>query len=375
MYAREVLPRLRRMIEEDGGRLTALGHGADLAAYGAELGDARRHVIGAASRGAGPCAAWHLLRAAPVAARLGADVLLLPAANRRTAAVGGVPTVAVVHDLAQLHVRRKYDRARMIYATQILPRSLAQATRLVAVSGATRDDLAQLLPARAGDLRVVANGVDAERFRPRAALAATGAPYLLYVARLEHPGKNHLRLVRAFAASRARRTHQLVLAGADWGAGDAIRAEIARLGLADRVRMAGFVDDAALPGLVGGAAAVLMLGLREGFGLPALEALAAGRPVLAARAGALPEVVGELGVLCDPLDERAIADGLDHVVETESVRERAARLGPPYAAARGWDHTARGLLAVCADACGRPAAPAIEPLAPTAPARTTEVAA
>jgi glycosyltransferase involved in cell wall biosynthesis len=362
VYVREVLPRLRAELAARGGRLTCIGHADDLGAYDAEIGDAARHLLPSRWRRPGWCAAWHLVRASPCAAQLGADVLLLPAANRRTAITGGVPTVAVVHDLAQLHVRGKYDRRRMFYAREVVPRSLARATRLVAVSRATGSDLAQALPSRRRDVRVVTNGVDAARFRPRsshdpelvAARIEVGldGPYLLYVARLEHPGKNHLRLLRGFAASQARRDHVLALAGADWGAAPLVRAEIDRLGLAQRVHLLGFVRDELMPPLIGGAAAILMLGLHEGFGLPALEALAAGRPVLASTTGALPEVVGDLGVLCDPHDEAAIAAGLDDVIARRSVRQRAAALGPPHAARHGWERTSGGLLDACVEACG-----------------------
>src|SRR5262249_24718766 len=128
------------------------------------------------------------------------------------------------------------------------------------------------------------------------------------------PGKNHLHLLRAFAASPARASHVLALAGSDWGALGRIQNEIARLGLEREVRVLGYVPDELVSGLVAGADAVMMVGLYEGFGLPALEALAAGRPVVASRTGALPAVVGDLAALCDPLDERSIADALDRAL-------------------------------------------------------------
>ncbi|MBS2024048.1 MAG: glycosyltransferase, partial [Deltaproteobacteria bacterium] len=157
----------------------------------------------------------------------------------------------MVHDLAQLHVPEKFDRLRMLYARMMFS-AFPKATELVAVSEATRADLVGLGLARER-VRVVRNGVDAARFEPpaegdarvqaaRSYLALQGA-YLLYAARLEHPGKNHLRLLRAFARSAAARSHTLVLAGSDFGAGELVRAEIEKLGLAARVKVAGFVAD------------------------------------------------------------------------------------------------------------------------------------
>jgi len=151
----------------------------------------------------------------------------------------------------------------------------------------------------------------------------------------------------AYAASAARTSHLLVLVGADWGADGLIRAEIQRLGLGDCVRLLGYVDAELLPALISGAEAVIAVGLCEGFGLPALEALAAGRPVVAARAGALPEVVGELGILCDPLDPMDMALALARAASDVAFAARVRREGPAHARQRSWERTCEGLLAVC----------------------------
>ena len=172
-------------------------------------------------------------------------------------------------------------------------------------------------------------------------------PYLLYVSRLEHPGKNHVRLLEAYARSSARRSHRLLLVGGDWGARSLLERTIASLGLADRVTLAGRAPDGALPVLTARASAALMLGLREGFGLPAIEALACGVPVLVASAGALPEVTAPLGVLCDPLDVDSIARGLDRVVSDPTVGEQARLLGPAHASRFSWDNAGQRLAEIC----------------------------
>jgi len=363
IYLREVLPRLIGRLRARGDTLLAFGTGRDLSAYAEVLDGAERARLPALLDRAGASALFHLTFAGAYARLRSADVLLLPAANRRLTLRAPLPTVAVVHDLAQLHVARKYDPLRQAYVRFVVTHALGRSDRLVAVSDATRRDLAETLGRDGSDIRVVLNGVDFERFEPMAAdsepvlgaRAATGlqGPYVLYASRLEHPGKNHLRLLRAFAASRARDTHVLALAGKDWGAGSLIEEEQQSLGLGDRVRLLGFVDDEHLAGLVAGADAVGMVGLREGFGLPALEALAAGRPVFASSAGALPEVVGPLGALCDPLDEGAIRAALERALFEEDFRERASAQGPAWAAERGWDRTVEGLLEACDEAVAR----------------------
>lgn len=353
-YVRSVLPCLLDGARSLGGSVVALGTPAELAAYPNHgLDHAEIHAKLDAPI---PSALWHLTYAGLHAQRAGADVLLLPAANRRMTFRSPIPTVAVVHDLAPLHVPNKYDRLRMMYVRRVLKPALRGATELVAVSRATRDDLAGALGLPDGRVHVVLNGVDARRFsaplagddRIQRAKEATDltAPYLLYAARLEHPGKNHLRLLRAYAASRAQQTHLLALAGNDWGALAMLRAEALKLGVADRVRFLGFVADEILPGLIGGATAVIMVGLREGFGLPALEALACGTPVVASSAGALPEVTGDLAAICDPLSEASIAAALDQTVFDDHLRARARRKGPAWASGFTWEATADGLLQV-----------------------------
>ncbi len=354
-YIRALLPRLERRLSETGGTLVAIGTSKDFEAYDDVLVDAERSVIPAFTDTPAFGAAWYLTRSGARARAVGADVLLLPAANRRATLRPGLPTVGVIHDLAQFNLPGKYDRLRTSYVQYLLPKAFAELDAVVTVSHATRTDVARVLDCPPEGIHVIANGVDTERFAPledtrvadvRARLGLH-APYLLYPARLEHPGKNHLRLLRAYATSAARESHDLVLVGSDWGAAELIQAEIQRLGLGTRVRWLGYVAEDLLPGLIAGADAVMAVGLCEGFGLPALEALAAGRPVVAARAGALPEVVGELGIICDPLDPADMALAIAHAVSSEALASRVRREGPAYASQRSWDRTCDGLLAIC----------------------------
>ena len=362
-YVREVLPVLISQLTDAGGKLTAFGHPDELEAYAKVLRGAEQESVPVTASRPGLNAMWYLTRAGTFAADLGADVLLLPAANRRVIAQCPIPSVAVVHDLAQLRVQDKYDALRMFYFRQVLLRALHRPTRLVAVSGATREDLVGALGIARDRVRVVYNGVNTHVFKylapassrvqsVRWTLGLAERPYLLYPARLEHPGKNHVRLLRAFAQSGLAKTHTLALTGADWGAAELVAATIRELRLEAGVKVLGFVAGDQLPALVAGADAILMLGLHEGFGLPALEGLSAGRPVCVANTGALPEVVGELGVQCDPFDEAAIARALVRATHDAGVKERCAAEGPAWAERFTWSQTAKGLLDACEDAVG-----------------------
>lgn len=205
-YVRELLPALGSQLRSEGGRLSVFGHPRELAAFESALeGAATRHPTGIPFR-PGLNALWHLGRAGSFARGIGADVLLLPAANRRITLSARLPTVAVVHDLAQLRVERKYDWARMFYFRRVLVPAFHRPGRLVAVSGATRDDLVRILGIPPERIAVVHNGVNTRLFpaldaqsdsvlAARRACGLAGKPYLLYPARLEHPGKNHVRLL------------------------------------------------------------------------------------------------------------------------------------------------------------------------------------
>ena len=134
----------------------------------------------------------------------------------------------------------------------------------------------------------------------------------------------------------------LVLAGADWGAYARIRETVARLRIDHRVHMAGFVEDEIVPGLVAGADSVAMVGLHEGFGLPALEALAAGRPLFVSNTGALTEVTGDLAASCDPLDCASIQRALENTIADANFN-RSKPL-QPVASRRTGNHGTRFTL-------------------------------
>ena len=152
---------------------------------------------------------WHLVYFPGMLRRHGCDLVFMPAGNRRLAWSYGVPSVGTVHDFSQLHVPQKYDAARMFYIMRVLPRMMRRLTRVISVSESTRRDLESFAEVPSERIRVIYNGADLERFAPRPrAEARAELPaglniperYILYIARLEHPGKNHVRLLEAFAA-------------------------------------------------------------------------------------------------------------------------------------------------------------------------------
>jgi len=304
---------------------------------------------------------WH---AAVLPRRLRAhacDAVFLPAGNRRLGFAYGVPGVATVHDLSQLHVPQKYDAARMFYATRVLPMLIGRQDRVVTVSGSTRDDVLERTRITAAQVSVVPNGVDLSRYAVRdpgaAAVVASrlglDQPYLLYVARLEHPGKNHVTLLEAYARLRsAGVTHKLVLAGPRWNGAEAIDAAVTRLGLTEHVVFTGFVAGDDLPALYAGATAFVFPSLFEGFGIPLLEAMACGIPCCVANVSSLPEVAGDAALLFDPHDPGAIADALHRLLDDDVLRARLRARGLKRCTEFTWERSAQGVLDACRAAVG-----------------------
>ncbi|RJO65007.1 MAG: glycosyltransferase family 1 protein [Myxococcales bacterium] len=302
--------------------------------------------------------AWHTGPLPLWAARRRCDVLFLPAGNRRmtVATPRGVPLAATVHDLAQFHLPEKYDRWRTAYVTHALPLAWRRARLLFAPSQATADDLVRFAGVDRSRVKVVYNGVDHAAFRPmtreaaRAALqsmAALPERYILYVARIEHPGKNHIGLLDGYARLRARRPDlaaRLVFVGPDWSGAEAVRKRVDVLQLGEYVQFAGVAPQTALPYYYGGADLFAFPSRFEGFGIPAIEAMAAGVPVVAANRASLPEVVGEAGALFDPDDPEAIADALERGLFDETFRAKAREAGPERAARFSWTKTAEETL-------------------------------
>ncbi len=289
------------------------------------------------------------------------NVLFLPAGNRRMspeAPLGRYKVIATVHDLAPFHMPEKYGKSRTLYVTRWLPRMWRQATKIISVSDATRNDLLMHAGVDSKRISVVHNGVDHSAFQPRnkseARQRLSGKldlpePFILYVARLEHPGKNHVGLLRGYARLLQQHpdlSHHLVFCGKDWNGAADIYREVKQLGLSSRVRFCGMVSDELLPYVYNASDLLAFPSLFEGFGIPAIEAMASGIPVVASNRTSLPEVVGDAGRLFDPQDERSIATALEIGLFDEDFRKAAKKNGPERAASFSWQRSTQETLRI-----------------------------
>ena len=272
-------------------------------------------------------------------------------------------TLLTVHDLSFIRDPDSAVASLRRYLNRAVPRSVARADRVLADSQATKDDLVALFGAPPDKITVLLSGVDA-RFKPirdPAALATVRAKYdlgsgpLILAVGTVQPRKNYVRLIQAFAQVVGQWWQvepkwmgdvNLVIGGGKGWLFDAIFAEVMRLGLEGRVKFTGFVDEADLPVLYSAAAVFAYVSLYEGFGLPALEAMACGVPVIGSNVSSIPEVVGDAGLLVDPLDVDAITAGLIGLLKDASARDAFMRAGIRRAARFTWESAARQLLSI-----------------------------
>ncbi len=291
----------------------------------------------------------------------------------------GVPTLLTVHDLSFIRDPDSAWPSLRDFLNKAVPRSVQRATHVLADSQATKADLIELFGTPAEKITVLYSGVEA-RFGPIGdqveidrvcAKYQLPRPFILSLGTLQ-PRKNYGRLIEAFAQiinaqppSTAPRAHSewseaksknargstqndwhLVITGGKGWMYETIFEQVKRSGLEDRVHFPGFVDEADLPTLYSAADLFAYVSLYEGFGLPLLEAMACGTPVIGSNTSSLPEVIGEVGLQVDARDVDDIARALRQMIDQPELRERSIGLGLERAKVFSWDKAARELLTI-----------------------------
>ncbi|MEX2110688.1 MAG: glycosyltransferase family 1 protein [Gemmatimonadaceae bacterium] len=314
----------------------------------------KRNDINAIEVGGGPYTSRGTLRKRLVTARQ--DFVWYPWLGRRRARAMGadvyhcptlrapfrrdkLPLVVTVADLVPVLYPETMTPWSRVYSRATLRRILDAADLLTAISQNTADDLNRVLRIPPERIRVVLLGVDDIFFsRLPASASEVPTPYVLFVGTPE-PRKNLHRLVQAMTKLRTRGfPHRLVIAGGGgWGH---VHVD------SDQAELVGRVSDKHLHQLYAHAGCLVLPSLHEGFGLPAVEAMAAGTPVVTSRAGALPEVTGDAAVLVNPYDHEAIAAGIERAL---SEREKLIAAGRERARGFTWDRSAQAMAKVYAE--------------------------
>jgi glycosyltransferase involved in cell wall biosynthesis len=299
---------------------------------------------------------WHQRALPPLARGLDLDVLHVPS-YRRMLWPRPCPLVATIHDLAPFRVPKKYSASRMFYG-RVVARQLAQRQdAIIAISENTSRDVRQFFDVSTENIHVIHNGLEHDRFFPGSREQAQAEmaerhqlrqPFFLYVARLEHPGKNHVRLISAFNQFKSATGFdwQLVFGGSDWHGADAIHAAAQQSPFASDIRFLGFVANEELPNLYRAADVFVYPSLYEGFGMPPIEAMACGCPVICSTRGSLGEIVGNAAAIVDPQDVNSIANQLNLLASDEKLRGHFRLAGFARAKQFDWNRTARETLSL-----------------------------
>ncbi len=267
----------------------------------------------------------------------------------------GAATVVTVHDLTALRFPQLCTPTSLRYP-DLIRAAVGRGAWVHTPSRFVAEEVVGLLGAPAERVRAVPSGVEPSAEAGdahRGCDLAGSSRYLLGLGTVE-PRKGFPDLVRAFdRLARERPDLGLVVAGPDGWGSEALAGAVAMARHGDRVRRLGWIDTGARADLLAGAAVLVVPSVYEGFGFPALEAMAAGTPVVATAAGGLAEVVGSAGRLVPPGDVDSLASAISEVLDDPAVRAEMGRAGPAQAARFRWDQCGAGLVRLYREAAGK----------------------
>lgn len=284
------------------------------------------------------------------------DVLFVPA--HVLPPVRPKRSVVTIHDLGYEYFPEAHPAKQRLYLRLSTIWSSRVATRVIAISHATRNDLIERYGVPADKISVIYHGVNPRLRRIEDPLQISDAcsaydikaPYFLYIGTIQ-PRKNLVRLIESYKQLLEQAEHpdqapSLVLAGKRGWLSEGIERRVRELGLEGHVHFSGYVDDKHIPALLSGARAFVFPSLYEGFGMPVLEAMACGAPVLTSTSSSLPEVVGDAALSVDPSDTNAIARGLQELASNDALCNDLRQRGFARVQQFTWERCAQQTLDV-----------------------------
>lgn len=268
---------------------------------------------------------------------------VLPPIHKKT------KSIVTIHDLSYIRVPETASPSLKAYLDAVVPRSLHRATHIHAVSEMTRQDIISLYQIPPEKISVIFNAVE-PHFKPITPTQELftkynipNVPYIITVGTVQ-PRKNYSRLVKALAQLRTKHDIHLVVVGGNGWLEDEFYATIRNTKMTDYVHLTGFVADKELPALYTGAQMMVFPSLYEGFGIPILEAMACGVPVVSSNTSSLPEVAEDAALLIDPYSVDEIHNALERVITDQNLCKTLIQSGLKQALKFTWEQSAKQLL-------------------------------
>ena len=281
------------------------------------------------------------------------DCCLVTAANRRFFCRMPIFTMAVVHDLSQYNVKNKYDAFRTFYIKVILPFFVRRADRIIAISLSTASDLKRHWKIPEEKTELVYNGLslpDCHECHPVSWMERAGIqkPYILYLSRLEHPGKNHVGLIKAYnmLPDDIADKYDLVLPGKEFSGSEFVVEEARKSPRSANIHFTGFIDEADKREAYTNAVCFVFPSFSEGFGLPLIEAMHYGIPCACSNTTSLGEIGNGAALLFNPQNPSEIRDAIVEVITSDATRKRLVTAGIARAAEFSWKKAASQIVGI-----------------------------
>lgn len=295
---------------------------------------------------------WHIFKFPKFAQARKYEVCFFPAAHRRLPHRFPCASVGTVHDMAAYWGTQKTREHLGAVLRVALPDSLRHLDRIIAVSNWVKNELIDMTGVSESKIEVIPNGIDSEMYYPRngehVIVEPFGfkRPYIIYAARLHHPIKNHVTLIKAFEIFKEKTSfpHRIVFAGSDDHGANNVRAAAFASKYKNDIFFTGNFPSKHLPGLYSGAHFAVIPSRYEGFGQGVIEAMASGIPVACARAAALPETAEHAALYFDPLDAGDMADRMISLASDSELYKGFRTAGLERAKLFSWEHCAANTL-------------------------------